>query len=147
MVGVRDADSGGSGPFSAQASWIWWPDEKEGVANRYFRREFRLASLPESAWLRITCDNGYTVFVNGREVGSGNAWEHIQEYDVASLLKPGANAIAVDARNAGGEGALIAELTLRDGKLATSDCPCSRCDRRTVALLAAGGRRLARDDV
>ncbi|MCH5372765.1 MAG: hypothetical protein JJ992_02225, partial [Planctomycetes bacterium] len=93
------------GPFSAEARWVWWPDEKEGIAHRYFRRVFRLATLPEFARLRITCDNGYMVFVNGRKAGSGNAWERIQEYDVGVLLKAGTNAVAVDARNDGGEGA------------------------------------------
>jgi len=114
VVGVGGADAGESAPFSAEARWVWWPEEKEGTANRCFRRTFRLDGLADSARLRITCDNGYTVFVNGRDAGSGNAWERIQEYDVRALLRAGVNVIAVDARNAGGEGALIAELTLRD---------------------------------
>jgi hypothetical protein len=100
--------------FSTAANWIWIPDEKEGRASRYFRRLIRLDALPTIARIRITCDNGYTLFVNGREIGHGSAWERVQEYDVKSVLKTGDNVVAVDARNDGGEAGFIAELAMRD---------------------------------
>ncbi|MBN2473146.1 MAG: hypothetical protein JXB62_00960 [Pirellulales bacterium] len=99
-------------PFSAAAKWIWWPGETEGVANRYFHRPFTLMAVPKTCRIRLTCDNGYTLFVNGREIGRGSAWASVQEYDAVAALKPGINLIAVDARNEGGEGALIAEVSL-----------------------------------
>jgi len=100
--------------FSPAAQWIWWPGETEGVATRHFRRAVDLAKAPLSARLRITCDNGYSVSLNGREVGRGSEWTRVQEYDVKALLKTGANLIEVEARNAGGDGGLIAELAMRD---------------------------------
>ncbi len=114
VFGVPSA-GGGESPdaaaFTAAANWIWWPGDREGVARRYFHRAVRLDAAPESARLRVTCDNGYTLFVNGREAGRGTSWSRVQEYDVAKLLRAGANAIAIEARNEGGDGALIAELS------------------------------------
>jgi hypothetical protein len=101
-------------PFSTDAKWIWWPGETEGVATRYFHREIDLTNAPASATMRITCDNGYSLVVNGKEIGSDDDWKRIRQYDLTPMMKSGKNAITVIARNAGGEGALIAELTLRD---------------------------------
>ncbi len=114
VVGAQDAEHSDEVAFSPAANWIWWPGETEGVATRHFRRAFDLAGAPISARIRITCDNGYTLSVNGREVGRGTDWAQVQEHDVKPLLKTGANVITVVARNAGGEGALIAELLARD---------------------------------
>ena len=105
--------AGGTAPFSAAAKWIWWPGERDGTATRHFRRDFALPDKPISARLRITCDNGYRASVNGHEIGAGSDWTRVQEYDVKPLLVAGANVIEVEARNAGGEAGLIAELTAR----------------------------------
>jgi hypothetical protein len=98
--------------FSTATQWIWWPDDTEGVAKRYFRKEFNIASIPESARLHLTCDNGYTVHINGRQVGSGDDWKTIGRYDIAPTLKTGANLIEIEARNGGGDGALVAEIEI-----------------------------------
>lgn len=99
-------------PFSNAAKWIWWPNDKEGVAKRYFHRDFTVSSLPDSARLHITCDNGYTVRINGSEIGSGDDWKQIGSYEVAGSLKQGENRIEIEARNGGGDGALIAEIKM-----------------------------------
>jgi hypothetical protein len=62
--------------------------------------------------LRITCDNGYTVYLNGHEVGRGQRWEIVQEYEVGRWLRPQKNLLTVAAHNDGGPAGLIAELTL-----------------------------------
>lgn len=105
-------------PFSSAAQWIWLPGDAEGVAHRYFQRTLALPAVPKACRVRITADNGYTLFVNGREIGQGSAWARVQEYEVTSALKAGENVLAVDARNDGGEGGLIAEILLdeADGK-------------------------------
>lgn len=106
-------------PFSSAAKWIWLPGDKEGVAKRYFRKEFTLPSLPESARLHVTCDNGYTVRINGAVIGSGDDWKQIGRYPVAANLKVGGNLIEVEARNGGGDGALVVEIaaTLADASV------------------------------
>jgi hypothetical protein len=99
--------------FTTAANWIWLANDRAGVATRHFRRSFDVKTSPIAARLRITCDNGYAVSLNGQLIGRGNEWTHVEEYDVKPLLKVGANRIEVEARNAGGDGALIAELITR----------------------------------
>ena len=102
--------------FSPVASWIWHPDDQDTTVTRYFRKTFAVAAVPARTSLRITCDNGYTAFLNAEQLGTGNAWQRVQEYDVTSLLKRGPNAIAVTANNGGGPAGLIAELTMIDAQ-------------------------------
>jgi hypothetical protein len=116
VPGSKSAPKEDSGPFSQQAQWIWWPGDTQGVAARYFRREFDLTTTPESASMRITCDNGYTLYINGKVMGRDDDWKRVGQFDLATALKPGRNVINVEARNAGGDGALIAELTVRDAR-------------------------------
>ncbi len=96
--------------FSPSASWIWTSSTDRGVVDRCFRKAFTVERLPTRAMLRITCDNGYTAFLNGQEIGRGNRWEMVQEYDVTRRLQLGANVIAVLARNEGADAGLIAEI-------------------------------------
>jgi hypothetical protein len=108
--------------FSAAARYIWTTREDQAVATRHFRKQFPVGQLPQHARLRITCDNGYLVYLNGREIGRGNRWETVQEYDVTQSLKMGENILDVAARNDGGEAGLIAEISTaksRDAEPAT----------------------------
>ncbi len=113
----RGAEADGDA-FSPAAYWIWHPG---GPANgeRWFRKAFELDKVPEQARLRITCDNGYSVSLNGQPVGSGGRWEVVQEYDVARMLRAGRNEIAVKASNTGASAGLIAELTAGATRVAT----------------------------
>lgn len=97
--------------FSPAARWMWSP-EGGALSRCAFRKEFALTELPREARVHITCDNGYTLFVNGQQVGSGSSWTTVQSYEVSTLLRAGANAIAVLATNDGGQAGLIAELVL-----------------------------------
>lgn len=68
----------------------------------YARRNFQLESVPSSAQLSITASDRYLLFVNGVYVGRGPARSDPRQkmfdtYDVARLLKPGKNTIAVRA--------------------------------------------------
>jgi hypothetical protein len=49
--------------------------------------------------------------LNGRNVGRGNRWESLQEYDVTRQLRAGRNVIDVHAVNIGDSAGLIAELS------------------------------------
>ena len=105
-------------PFSAGAQWIWYPNDR-AAAERFFSKQFELRQTPTSARLRITCDNGYTVLINGRQIGSGNRWERIEQYDVTTALRAGHNVIAVRAVNQGDSAGLIAELVAGELRVAT----------------------------
>jgi len=83
------------------AKWIWLPKVSR-LNNVYacFRKTFTLKSPPKSAPLNITADSRYEVFVNGQWLGHGparafhNPWP-VDQYDIAHLLKPGKNVIAI----------------------------------------------------
>jgi hypothetical protein len=104
--------------FSSAASWTWFPGEGEPASDCFFRKSFSADKTPVSARVRITCDNEYALYLNGRLVGRGTAWQVVDEYDVAAFLQPGRNVLALAARNAGGPAGLIAELVLtaNDGR-------------------------------
>lgn len=107
-----------SSPFTEKAKWIWYPEQ---VVNgeRFFRKVFTIEKKPHRAILRITCDNGYTVWINGKHIGSGNRWEIVGEYDVTPYINVGKNVISIQARNEGDAAGLIAEIVL-DSSIAIS---------------------------
>ena len=104
-----------AGDTGSVAKWIWdykAPDEK---TTRYFRRSFDLAAVPAAAHLNITCDDGYVVWLNGKELGRENiagpaGWGRAERYDLTPLLRQGKNVLAVVGENLAGEGALLSEI-------------------------------------
>jgi putative heme-binding domain-containing protein len=104
---------------AAVLQWIWLdegnPLQDAPAGTCFFRRAFTLdrpgVKAPDEAVLEITADNGYTVWLNGTEVGAGNDWAYIQTYDVKKLLAAGRNVLAVQARNEGGPAGLLVRLT------------------------------------
>lgn len=119
MSKVKLADSAAKAqPFSPSAHWIWYP-ETPTHADRWFKKHFNITKPPAMARLRITCDNSYILTINGSEVGSGNDWKAIQEWDVAKFLKKGENEIVIHASNTGDSAGLIAELIAGKAQLPT----------------------------
>ncbi|NCO39275.1 MAG: hypothetical protein GW911_17480 [Armatimonadetes bacterium] len=101
-------------PFRAE--WIWSPGEK---LDRYFRREFNLDADALEAQLWITADNGFTLLVNGKEVGKGKDWYSPQTFDLKPYLRTGRNVLAVAGHNdAPGSAGVLAEgnVLLVNGK-------------------------------
>jgi signal transduction histidine kinase len=81
-------------------SWIWTTN----VADKQTCRLWHSVTIPRGstiskAWLRVTADNGYRVFLNGREIGRGGDWKYLTEFDLTSLLATGRNILAVEAIN------------------------------------------------
>jgi hypothetical protein len=87
--------------------WIWFPEGepavRAAVGARPFCRQAEIVSTPKlrKARLVLTADNELVAFVNGQEVGSANAWEHLHEIDVTDAIAPGPNTIGVLATNGG----------------------------------------------
>ena len=107
-----------------------------------------MAKLPDaaSAKILITCDNAYELFINGARVGSGDAWEHLDSYDVAKHLKPGANTIAVKGINSGaGWAGLVAELMIV-GKDKKKISIVTDASWKTSVAEAAGWQKAGFDD-
>jgi hypothetical protein len=123
-----------------EACWIWYPNDKS-TANLWFWKGFDLTSVASPARLRITCDNGYTVLVNGQSLGSGSQWQSVQEYDLANVLRPGRNEILVRARNDGSDAGLIAEVTMGTLRMVTDttwQCAKTEAGERVNAEKVAG---------
>ncbi len=100
-VAAQLADSSAATPDAMQAKWIWQADAGPVPQTFCFRKTFFLDRAPTGATLRITADNSYKLFINGSPVGEGNDWRQMGTYDIAALLRPGRNVIAVEG---GGDG-------------------------------------------
>jgi hypothetical protein len=110
---------GDTAPMHRRAPFIWtstqpidplgyWNQFFGGVVRRddgtnrwfLFRRRFTLPAAADSARLTITVDGRYQLFVNGVRVGRGPVRcdpHHLRTdtYDIAHLLAPGENVVAV----------------------------------------------------
>ncbi|MFA6564781.1 MAG: glycosyl hydrolase [Verrucomicrobiia bacterium] len=110
------------------AKWIWFPEGKPAHSappgTRYFRRVVNVDGVVETARLVMTADNTFECWVNGQQAGKGQNFHQGYSVNVSSLLKPGANLIAVTAVNtldtanpAGLVGTL--DIKYRDGRMQT----------------------------
>jgi putative heme-binding domain-containing protein len=116
------ASSAAQGPKAKAApQWIWAgkPREDQTV---YLRKPFDLTRPVTSARLSATCDNRMTVYLNGKEVLSGDSWEEPVSRDVTELLRPSVggekvrNVLAVKAHNDDGPAGLVLRLVIESGK-------------------------------
>ena len=109
----------GSYNFSDMGSWIWGAKTMDRQTCRFWK----LFEIPESAKvvrarLRITGDNEYTLYLDGRELGRDAEWRHLYEYDITALLSPGRHILAVEDYNSFNEAGMIFGLRigLADGR-------------------------------
>lgn len=113
-----------SSQMSLTGKWIWGasaangqiPPSGETIA---LRKTFSLDADPTRAALLITCDNSFTLFVNGRQAEQGVEWNQPRALNFKHLLKKGDNTLLVIATN-GGSGPNAAGLFL-DARLLNSD--------------------------
>ena len=86
--------------------WIWGHSAKPGSTppsdeTITLRKTFKLDTEPASASAVVTCDNGYTLFVNNRKISAGDDWTKLAAVPLQTALRKGANSILVIATNAG----------------------------------------------
>jgi mono/diheme cytochrome c family protein len=82
--------------------WIWNDPnaaDKAKAGHVYFRKTIHLAEMPSDATAAVICDNSFTLYLNGRKVGSGSGFKEAVLFDLRPFLKPGDNLFAVDAVN------------------------------------------------
>lgn len=101
-------------PVVGVGDWIW----AERMEDRQECRFVRVFEIPdgarvESALLRVTADNSYRVFLDGRPIGQGGDWRVLIEYDVTRLLEAGRHVLAVSAVNDYDIAGLLAGLRIR----------------------------------
>jgi serine/threonine protein kinase len=94
-------------PAKPKGRWIWFEEKKSGnnsvpPEERQFRKTFDLATVPASVTLDISCDETFTVWLNGVEVGKSPLPYYTQRvfaFDVTKMLRPGRNVLAVQGKN------------------------------------------------
>lgn len=101
------------------AKWIWSntpalsSPAKETV---YFRKRFSLESPASDAYCIATCDNEFTLWVNGTRVSDGKDWTQPVTSNLRDHLKIGQNTIIIKAVNQGSApnpAGLLAEILFR----------------------------------
>jgi hypothetical protein len=90
-------------PLAVTGKWIWSRADTNGAAageTITLQRTITLKAAPVSAIAVITCDNSYSIAVNGKHLHAGENWE---APDTVALtgLKAGANEIIIVAKNGG----------------------------------------------
>jgi len=81
-------------------TWIWDTNTFDKQTCRFWKSfEIPSSTKVAKATLRITADNGYSLYLDGREIGRGSDWRSVTEYDVTQLLEPGRHILAVEGFN------------------------------------------------
>lgn len=108
-------------PSVAMGKWIWHPKGSQRAHSCWFRKTFVLPRGREvrKAIVKITADNEYVLYVNGRKIGEGTDWTQTGIHDATGALHPGANLVAVEARNEAGPFGLLVGMSaaISDGTL------------------------------
>lgn len=103
--GLADDNVSSDVASALTASWIWAASEALPVADEVvtFKKEFSLTGPVATAGCIITCDNEYSLFVNGRHVASDEDWTELQRLALHSHLQAGKNSLVVIGKNGGQE--------------------------------------------
>jgi len=121
---------GGTKETKSIPHWIWFPEENPGAVTRYFRLKFQTEEPDAKLTLDVTADNGYVLYLDGKEVSRGDNWALLNR--VKATLPPGPHVLAASATNeAPGAAAFLAQ-----GSVASPG--------RTLPLETRGAWRTAR---
>ncbi len=125
LLALTTSTSLAAKPTLEGSQWIWHRATRASAGTWYFQRgfEFPAGQKPKSASVLITCDNLWTLYVNGNKVGQNDSgpdsWRRPQSVDVTKYLVEEKNAIAISGTNTAiGAAGLVAKLTVEfeDGK-------------------------------
>ncbi len=110
------------------ALWIWGDSAKKGPPpageSITLRKTLSLPANISSASAVTTCDNEFTLYVNGRKISRSDNWLQLESVPLQTALKSGNNAIVIIAKNGGSSpnaaGAFMeARIMLANGKQQT----------------------------
>ncbi len=108
----------GAAPTLDGAKWIWHKAAGDAAGTWYFQKGlfFPAGQKPKKAHVVITCDNLWTLYVNGEPAGQsepGDSWKWPQSVDVTKHLVIEKNAIAIEGGNtAAGPAGLLVKLVV-----------------------------------
>ena len=92
----------GAAPFALKSKWIWNRADSNlaaGGVDVEFRAMFSWDKRPQTGSVVITCDNEYTLFVNGTKVRNDKDWNTAELISITRLLKSGKNTIRIVGKN------------------------------------------------
>src|SRR4029077_1189218 len=86
-------------PTFGVGSWIWADQTMNQQPCRFWRAFEIPPGTIKAARLRVTADNSFSFFLDGREIAKGGEWRSISEYDLRQVLASGKHVLAVEAFN------------------------------------------------
>ena len=89
--------------------WIWAKEKKDNQ-HVYLRHVFEVKEMPTRAWVEAVSDNNGHIYINGKSVGVSDNWRRPDAFEVAQLLHPGRNIVAVDGANEDGPAGILLRL-------------------------------------
>ncbi|MFY9552520.1 MAG: hypothetical protein WAU32_15345 [Thermoanaerobaculia bacterium] len=99
---------------TGRAEWIWYTKHVPEPRPLAFvaTRDFELVKAPERALAKLFVDRDHVLYVNGSRAGSGSQrpGDSLALYEVAPLLKPGINRVAIAAASPTGIGGILFSL-------------------------------------
>jgi len=101
-------------PGKITAKWIWGPNPNTRKIR--LRKQITLASKPAFASFLATCDNGFSLKINGKNVTSSKDWTKPVYQQTASFFKKGNNRIEVNAEMRGGASGFVAQFIIGKDK-------------------------------
>ena len=100
-------------PKAINAHWIWGPDSQARKVK--LRTSVDLLNAPKIASFLATCDNAFSLQINGKYVTSSKEWTKPRYHEISGFFKAGKNWIEVDAEMFGGGAGFIAQFILGAG--------------------------------
>jgi hypothetical protein len=97
-------------PKEISAHWIWTEEADPKIK---LSKEINLDQKPQSAGIVATCDNAFSLSVNGRLVARSNTWERPVKILQHDLFEAGKNLIEVDAEMFGGFQGFVGQIVLQ----------------------------------
>ena len=95
------------------AHWIWGPNAQTRKVK--LRTSIDLESAPKVTSFLATCDNAFSLKVNGEYVSSSKEWTQPLYHEISNFFKAGKNLIEVDAEMFGGSAGFIAQFVFGKG--------------------------------
>jgi hypothetical protein len=97
-------------PEKVSPHWIW---TKEDAPKIKLRKEVNLDQKPLSAGILATCDNAFSLSVNGHLIARSTAWERPVKFLQPDLFQAGKNLIEVEAEMFGGSCGFVGQIVLQ----------------------------------
>ena len=99
-------------PQTRPAEWIWSTRSSSDQEKQWFHLAFDLEQPAMLSSGLITCDNGFTAWIDGQQIAEGSAWWAPSTVTSGMRLAAGRHDFAITAWNEGGPAGLVASLEL-----------------------------------